>query len=323
MQFLALATIAVTLCTASGKNILLTNDDGWAATNIRALHRDLTAAGHHVVTVAPTVQMSGNGARFGVPASTTLKTPALFNHPPAGSPSWGHEEDDYNIWYFDGTPAACVAAGLDYIIPNYFSNMTIDLVLAGPNEGNNQGERDFVISGTIGAINYGVQRGYSGIALSGANSNNSFFKDNLNDNPNDAPNIYSKKTVELVNQLFESQGENPRLLPLSSGLNVNFAVAGEDLDSDCIDLQFKQTRFTGPNAKVYKIGYNETSNMILGYLPGEYDPVKYCAAGDCSLPDEFSVVKTCAVAITAFTLDSDVDADTDAKIFSRLTKIVF
>ncbi|KAH3683366.1 hypothetical protein WICPIJ_005663, partial [Wickerhamomyces pijperi] len=57
------------------------------------------------------------------------------------------------------------------------------------------GERDFVISGTEGSAYYAVERGYPAIAFSGANGNNSFFKDNLDTDPNHAPNIYSKKSV--------------------------------------------------------------------------------------------------------------------------------
>ncbi|KAG7889955.1 hypothetical protein KL936_002629 [Ogataea polymorpha] len=304
MKFTSLLAIAISLVASSAKNILLTNDDGWAATNIRAFYRDLKAAGHDVVMVAPAVQMSGNGGKFQLAASNTLETDAEFGYPPAGSPSWGHEEDDLNVWYYNGTPAACVAVALDYILPTYFNNMTVDVVVGGPNEGNNLGERDFVISGTIGAAYYATERGYSAIALSGANSNNSFFKDNLNDDPNQSANIYSRKSVELLNSLFEKQGDNQRLLPLSTGLNVNFAKAGSDVGSDCLDPVFYHSRQTGPGFSVYGARVNEETNLVEElYL---YDnALAVCSAGDCSLPAEFEVVKSCASAITVFSLDPD------------------
>ncbi|GMF02371.1 unnamed protein product [[Candida] boidinii] len=164
MKFSTLAVSACLLVTASAKNILLTNDDGWYATNIRALYRDLTAAGYNVVTVAPAQQYSGNGGRFIVPSQNTLETDYLFSYPGKGSPAWGYEENDMNMWYFNGSPAACVAMGLDYVLPNYFDNMTVDLVIGGPNEGNNLGERDFALSGTIGAVYYATERGLPAIA---------------------------------------------------------------------------------------------------------------------------------------------------------------
>jgi 5'/3'-nucleotidase SurE len=42
-------------------NIVLTNDDGWAEINIRALYNSLTAAGNSVLISAPAVDKSGSG----------------------------------------------------------------------------------------------------------------------------------------------------------------------------------------------------------------------------------------------------------------------
>ncbi|ODV83668.1 hypothetical protein CANARDRAFT_24902 [[Candida] arabinofermentans NRRL YB-2248] len=320
-----LITVATTLITsATAKNILLTNDDGWAATNIRALYRDLRAEGHNVVMVAPAVQMSGNGGKIQLPQDTNLPQDALFDYPPAGSPSWGHEVDDMNVWYFNGTPAACVMAGLDYIIPNYFNNMTIDLVLSGPNEGDNMGERDFVLSGTVGSIYYAIERGYPGIALSGANGNNSFFKDNLSDDPTQAPNINSRKTVELVNAIFDKQGDNPRALPFSTGLNVNFSPIGSDITTattQCDDLTFIQTRMTGSNAQVYEIVYNSTTNLVSSTSILS-EAVENCLAGDCSLPSDFVVTDACYASITVFSIDADVSSTLGGDILSKFDSII-
>ncbi|KAG7696942.1 hypothetical protein KL930_002607 [Ogataea haglerorum] len=306
MQFTSLLVLATSMVAASAKNILLTNDDGWAATNIRAFYRDLKAAGHNVVMVAPARQYSGNGGRFILPPNSTLTSAALFNYPPAGSPAWGHEEDDPNVWYFDGSPAACVALGLDYVIPKFFDNMTIDIVLGGPNEGTNLGERDYVISGTIGSAYYATERGYPAIAFSGANSNNSFFKDNLDDDPEHAPNIYSKYALEVVETLAKSQDDSGRLLPEAYGLNVNFPPAGSDIDASCRELTFRHTRFTGSKSLAYKVAYNSTAeNMEQTTLTTL--AVQNCAAGDCELPDEYTVINNgnCEGTISVFTLDFD------------------
>lgn len=46
---------------ASGANILLSNDDGWAQLNIRTFYSALTAAGNSVVVSAPADNKSGTG----------------------------------------------------------------------------------------------------------------------------------------------------------------------------------------------------------------------------------------------------------------------
>ncbi|KAG7661168.1 uncharacterized protein J8A68_005318, partial [[Candida] subhashii] len=94
MQFL---TSVATLLLASGafaKTILLSNDDGWAATNIRATYYKLKEAGHDVFMVAPVSQRSGFCGTFDLPETPTLETNGGFNYPAAGAPSWGHEVDD-------------------------------------------------------------------------------------------------------------------------------------------------------------------------------------------------------------------------------------
>ena len=64
--------------------------------------------------------------------------------------------------YFNGTPAATVAFALDVIVPMKFgspANQTIDLIVAGPNEGQNNGPFLYTLSGTIAATYFGVERG--------------------------------------------------------------------------------------------------------------------------------------------------------------------
>ena len=46
---------------ASAVNIVSSNDDGWAESNIRALYDSLTAAGNSVVLSAPADNQSGKG----------------------------------------------------------------------------------------------------------------------------------------------------------------------------------------------------------------------------------------------------------------------
>ena len=202
MQFLTSALVLLLSVGALAKNILLTNDDGWQATNIRATYYKLKEAGHNVFLVAPVSQRSGFSGKFDIPTSPTLQTNGEFNYPPAGAPSWGHEVDDNHIWYFNGTPASSAVFGINYVIPKYGDNVTIDLVVSGPNEGTNMSPGLFTISGTVGATYTSIYRGIPGVAFSGSNSNNSFFKDSLDLKDNKEPStIYANKVVEFVNQI--------------------------------------------------------------------------------------------------------------------------
>jgi 5'-nucleotidase len=61
MRAFTLATLSALLLPASGLNILLGNDDSFAAANIREFYKALKAAGHKVLMVAPVVNQSGKG----------------------------------------------------------------------------------------------------------------------------------------------------------------------------------------------------------------------------------------------------------------------
>lgn len=291
---------------ASNKTILLTNDDGWASTNIRATYKLLKAAGHEVIMVAPVVQRSGYGGQFGLPLSKTLPAGGDFNYPPAGSPSWGHEDDDMNIWYFNGTPASCVAFGLNYVIPTYFDNKTIDLVVAGPNEGLNLSPGMYTLSGTIGATYAAVYRGYPAIAFSGSMTNNSFYQDDAS-HENDTtfgPNILAKKVVDLVDGLFESFENRPNILPVTTGINVNFPAVGED----CTDPEYVYTRLSGASSLTSDLAFNETSGLPQ-YVSKGYTGIRTCVFGDCDLPSEAWILynQKCKSSLSLFSVDYDAD----------------
>lgn len=311
-----LSTLTAAVCAAAApvnsstasanKTILLTNDDGWAATNIRATYRDLVSAGYDVIMVAPVSQRSGYGGQFALPTTANLTSNGEFSYPAAGAPSWGHEEDDENVWYFNGTPSSCVAFGLNYIIPTYFDNKTVDLVVAGPNEGLNVSPGMYTLSGTIGATYSAVNRGYPAIAFSGSNGNNSFFKDDVS-RENDttfAPNIYAKKVVELVDGLFESFDNHPNLLPITTGINVNFPTVG----SDCTDPAWVYSRLSGIDSVTPDLTFNKTSGLPI-WQYGNFAATFECAAGDCDLPSEGWLIydQTCKTSVTLFSIDYDAN----------------
>lgn len=111
-----------------GLDILLTNDDGWDALGITAVREALTAAGHHVVTVAPSENNSGVSARVQFSGQVNAVE---------------HEPD---LWSVTTSPAGTVHFGMD----EFFSDDAPDLVISGTNVGQNTGF-DTNYSGTVGA----------------------------------------------------------------------------------------------------------------------------------------------------------------------------
>ena len=308
MQFLTQSILLFLATAVIAKNIILSNDDGWQATNIRATYYKLKEAGHEVWLVAPVSQRSGYGGKFDVPSSSTLQSDGEFKYPPAGSKAWGHEEDDDHIWYFNGTPASSIAFGLQYVLKEKFNDTSIDLVVAGPNEGTNMSPGMFTLSGTIGATYNSVYRGYPAVAFSGSNSNNSFFKDSLDlDDANEPSTIYANKVTEFVNQLFKTQGDNSRALPLGVGLNVNFPKVGYENES-CTDPAWVFTRLTGQYASGADLKFNASSNSFV-WAQTSWQALTVCNNGDCSLPSENLVVEhtKCATSVSVFAIDYDAN----------------
>jgi 5'/3'-nucleotidase SurE len=118
------------LCGAGPLEILLTNDDGFEAPGIRALHAALRSAGHRVRLVAPATNASGTSSSF----------------------TWGRvnvtrSDSDADVFGVAGTPATAVVLGATALYP---PGVRPDLVVSGINDGTNTGSV-LVLSGTIGA----------------------------------------------------------------------------------------------------------------------------------------------------------------------------
>ncbi|EER32461.1 conserved hypothetical protein [Candida tropicalis MYA-3404] len=309
MKFSASALLLLASTTASlAKNILMSNDDGWATANIRAFYYKLKEAGHNVYIVAPVTDMSGHGGQFDLPESSTLETDGEYGYPAAGAPMYGHEVDDDHVFYFNGTPASCVAFAFDYILPTYADNITIDMVVAGNNYAQNYGGY-FSLSGTMGATIEAVYRGYPAIAFSAWSWNNTFYKDglDLNDNLLEST-IVAEKATELVNQIFESQGENPRAMGLGVGLNVNFPAVGYDNES-CTNPNWVFTRIAGSGAKGAELVFDEKTQTV-GWADDRLEEgMQPCYNGDCTLPTENFILgqNLCNATISAFSVDWDAN----------------
>ena len=125
--------------------ILLTNDDGYDAPGLRALHEAVKALpGVELSVIAPAVAQSGKG--HSITAQFTCRQAAIE---PMG-----------RVIVTDGTPADCVRAALH--LP---SHPRPDWVIAGINHGSNLGV-DVYYSATVAAVREAAILGVPAISVS-------------------------------------------------------------------------------------------------------------------------------------------------------------
>jgi 5'-nucleotidase len=249
---IALASaIVLPSAAAEARNILISNDDGLTS-NVVALHAALEEAGHDVIVSVPCTNQSGMGAALAFDRPLLPLSEACLNDAAqAGDPGVGEmtreglPEGDF--YYVNGTPVMAVMHGIDVAAMERWGAPP-DLVLSGPNEGQNVGAV-VISSGTVGAAQYAAVRGLPAIALSaGGNSASETL-----DNPVSA--LVASRAVELVDALDESAGEG-RILPEGLALNVNFPDEPQD-------APWRASRIGSYNA--YKIGF--TTNMAESASP--------------------------------------------------------
>lgn len=168
----AAATALLPLATADARNILLTNDDGLTS-NTLALYQALKADGHDVVVSVPCTNQSGMGAAayFARPVAL-LAAPCRNGAAAVGDPGAGAMTraglPAGDFFYVSGTPVMALLYGLDVAAQKRWGRAP-DLVLSGPNEGQNAGAI-ILSSGTVSNAQYAAVRGIPAIGLSaGAN----------------------------------------------------------------------------------------------------------------------------------------------------------
>lgn len=127
-------------------NILIANDDGYAAPGIIALSKRLSAE-HNVVVVAPDGERSGYSHMVNFFGGITYRK----------------VETDSGIetYAVDGSPADCVI----FAIKHLFKERSFDVVLSGINSVLNIGS-DIIYSGTFGAAQEGTFHRLPSIAVS-------------------------------------------------------------------------------------------------------------------------------------------------------------
>lgn len=128
--------------------ILISNDDGIAATGIKSLMIALSKE-HDVYVVAPDRERSAAGH------SLTLHTPIRVEELES---KFGAKR----VWVTSGTPGDCVKIGINAILSD---EEKPDLVISGINHGPNLGT-DILYSGTVSCAMEGAMLDYPSIAVS-------------------------------------------------------------------------------------------------------------------------------------------------------------
>ncbi|KIW62371.1 5'/3'-nucleotidase SurE [Phialophora macrospora] len=316
MKLSLLSYLAVTSALSGGSaavSILMGNDDGFGSAQLREFYRFLKADGHDVVIVAPVDNESGQGGRADYSSSRNLTKASEFDLIPAGAPALGRDPSDPDIWYYNGTPAACTIVALDYVLPLYYDNKTIDLYVGGPNYGTNVGSFLYTLSGTMGGTYAAVGRGLPGIAFSGANSEQRSYTwinaTTASGHPDPAT-IQGRLAADVVGQLVNGTKPGKRLMPVGYGLNVNTPLITSFTNDSCVAPPFIQTRFTGGGFTDSAV-YNATTGT---FHYGNYlgSGVNRCINGNCALPGETSVVNEgCFATVSVFTVDYDAPLGKD------------
>ena len=138
------------------RTLLLTNDDGYSASGIRALH-DALSESFDIVVAAPTTEQSGIGHAF------TFNRPlSHFPLPPSVGMSG---------WAVNGTPSDCVKFAVSHLL-----SKTPDLVVSGMNLGENSGISSYY-SGTVAAAREGAFWRLPSIAFSICSGSETYLAD--------------------------------------------------------------------------------------------------------------------------------------------------
>ncbi|GGO85562.1 acid phosphatase [Marinobacterium nitratireducens] len=221
-------------------NIVLSNDDGFTV-NVQAMQTALEAAGHDVILSVPCYNQSGKGASINfLQPIGPLEGDCIGNAAPAGAPGVGEIAGLNNAFYVAGTPVMALLYGIDVQAQAQWGQAP-DLVISGPNEGQNLGSIT-ISSGTVSNAQYALSRGIPAIAVSADG--------NTTDDE-----ILAAEAADLTLKLLdtlEQQSRDGELLPEGLALNVNFPAfeAGESTA-----LPWTLTRFG--NFDSYKVYFAE------------------------------------------------------------------
>lgn len=217
LRLIAVLSLVFAPASAFARNIVISNDDGLTS-NVAALYRALKQDGHDVIVSVPCTGQSGMGAAIlfsrplGPLASDCLNGAARAGEPGVGPLTRAGFERDF--FYVNGTPVMATLYGIDVAAMKRWGKAP-DLVLSGPNEGQNVGYI-VITSGTVSNAQYAAIRGIPAVALSAGSD--------TADNPglaNPKSQAVAALSAEFVRTLFARAGDG-RVLPPGIALNVNF-----------------------------------------------------------------------------------------------------
>lgn len=150
-------------------------------------------------------------------AADCVNGAAKAGDPGAGAMTRPGLGEDFH--YVDGTPVMAMLYGID-VAANERWGKAPDLVLSGPNIGQNSGNI-VVSSGTVSNVQYAIMRDIPAVALSAGENSASGA-----DLANPLSTIVARRSLELLDSL-EAASHGGRLLPPGLALNVNFPDAPE------------------------------------------------------------------------------------------------
>jgi len=308
---------------AAARNIVLTNDDGLTS-NVLALYQALKADGHDVVVAVPCANQSGMGAAayFGrplAPLAEACRNGAAMPGDPGVGPMTRAGLPANDFYYVAGTPVMATLYGIDVVGQKRWGAAP-DLVLSGPNEGQNVGAI-ILSSGTVSNAQYAAVRGIPAIALSAGP--NSTSRENL-ENP--VSQAVAQRTIELVREL-DRTAHGKQMLPIGMALNVNFPDNPET-------AEWRLTRVGTYNA--YAISFTDNmakngSQMMramaraqgtsIPELPGLTIDMNATAPSLSQMNDE-SVVYRTAIAVSPMKAGYDAGS-ADASVLQNLLRRLF
>lgn len=222
----ALALVTGAALPAHALNIVVTNDDGCEASTVHALYQRLAAAGHQVIISASMADQSGQGGALAfLRPVTPITVPSRGGNLGAGTPGIATLASVPTIGYgqrvfcVNSTPVGATLYALDIAARAVFG-APADLVISGPNYGNNTGLINNG-SGTVNAALIAVNRGVPAIAVSAAAPQAYRPVNALLASDQEYEN--AALVVSLVEQLARPLPAGERgLVPPGYALNVNF-----------------------------------------------------------------------------------------------------
>jgi 5'-nucleotidase len=226
--------------------ILIVNDDGCESAGTVSLKQKLEAKGYEAWIVAPATNQSGIGTAI------TFKPNKVFNIKKLGD----------RHYCFPGTPSDA----LDFGVVGILKDRKADLVISGVNDGPNTGMAQ-VNSGTVGAAVRAIRHGYPAIAASigiipSKEEMSKGFPSTLKYWPDSVDYV-----VSLVDRLAQQWQAGKRVLPVGTGLSINYPpIAKQEIKG----VKYIINELTPTPQFYYQI--QQDGNAVQVLMPGLFTP---------------------------------------------------